>query len=69
MSKKTNDPLATRRLNSLPKSEKVRDAKEVKGAAVKAAERQNLMDGKKGKGNLAQVPAGREYPTTTESSN
>lgn len=53
----------------MPKVEKVVDAKETKGAAVKAAERQNLSDGKTGVGNLVQIPAGRKTPTTTSSSN
>jgi hypothetical protein len=69
MSKKTNDSLATRRLNNLPKASKVETAKPVGVVSLKNAERQNLSDGKTGKGNLAQVPAGREYPTTTESGN
>ena len=42
---KTNDPLTARRVNSLPKAEKVRDAKEVKGAHEKAVNRQNENDG------------------------
>jgi hypothetical protein len=40
MSKKTNDPLATRRLNNLPKASKIEDANPVKGAALRAAKKQ-----------------------------
>ena len=55
----------------MSKSEKVKqvDRDANKGAAIKAAERQNLSDGKTGKGNLAQVPAGKDFPTTTTPSN
>jgi len=40
MSKKANDPLATRSLNNLPKASKVEDAKPVRGAALKSAKKQ-----------------------------
>lgn len=41
---KSNDPQATLRKDSKPKPEKVRDAKVEKGAAVRAAEKQNTSD-------------------------
>jgi hypothetical protein len=47
-----------------PKSESVKDAKAVGVVSLKNAEKQNLSDGKKGKKNLAQIPASREYQTT-----
>jgi hypothetical protein len=67
---KTNNETASLRLGNKPKAEKVRTLP-LKGGkeAIEAAEKQNLMDGKTGKGNLAQIPAGREYPTTTGSGN
>jgi len=43
---KTSDPEATLRKGNMPKPEAVRDAQEVKGAAVKAAQNQNTSDGK-----------------------
>lgn len=51
---KTNDPLATRRLGNRPKPEKVRQAEVTKGAAVKAARRQNQNDGDET--SLAVIP-------------
>jgi hypothetical protein len=45
---KTNDPLATRRLGNRPKPDPVRtvDPKKNVGAAVLAARKQNVSDGK-----------------------
>jgi hypothetical protein len=42
---KSNDPEATLRKGSLPKSSAVETAKEQKGAAVKCAHKQNENDG------------------------
>ncbi len=66
---KTNDPLATRRLNNRPKVSNVEVAKPVGVVSLKVAEKQGLSDGKKGVGNLSQVPGSRTRPTTTEPSN
>jgi hypothetical protein len=65
MPKKTNDPLATRRLNNLPKASKAEVAKPVGVVSLGNARKQNMMDD----GQLAQVPAGRRTPTTTGSGN
>ena len=51
---KSNDSEATLRKDSKPKPEKVRDAKVEKGAAVRAAEKQNVSGGKDG--GLAVLP-------------
>jgi hypothetical protein len=52
-----------------PKATKVEQAKGVGVVSLKNAERQNLADEKKGKGNLIQLPAGKDWPTTTGSGN
>jgi hypothetical protein len=50
----------------LPKPEKVTTLSlEGDDAAIKAAEKQNMMDD----GQLAQVPSGRKNPSTTSSGN
>ena len=54
---KPNDPLATRRVNSLPKAEKVRDAKELKGAHAKAVLQQIRND--EDNTSLRVLPNGR----------
>jgi len=68
---KSNDPEATLRKGNLPKSEEVTtvDRDKNKGAAIKAADKQNHSDGKEGKEGLNQQPAGSKYPTTTGSGN
>jgi len=53
---KTNDPLATRRLNNRPKASKVKVAKPVGVVSLGNARRQNLMED----GQLAQVPSDAE---------
>lgn len=62
---KSNDPECTLRKGSIPAASAVTtvDRDKNKGAAIKCAEKQNLSDGKTGKGNLAQIPAGKNFPT------
>jgi hypothetical protein len=63
---KDNSECASLRVDSLPPSEKVREVvPQPEGTAVAAAKRQNMMDD----GQLAQIPAGKNFPTTTGSDN
>jgi hypothetical protein len=66
---KTNNETATLRPGKKPKASKIETAKSIGVVSLGNAEKQNLMDGKKGKGNLAQPVAGRENPSFTTSGN
>ena len=62
---KSNDPECTLRKGSLPAASAVTvlPLEGTKGIAAKCAEKQNLSDGKTGRGNLAQIPVGKNFPT------
>ena len=68
---KSNGETATLRSGNLPKSEAVTtiDRDKNKGAAVRAADRQNHSDEKYGKEGLNQPPVGKDHPTTTSGGN
>ena len=66
---KTNSETTTLRNGNKPKASKVEVAKPIGVVSLKVAEKQGLSDGKKGVGNLCQIPGSRTRPTTTEASN
>lgn len=62
---KSNDPECSLRKGNIPAASAVTvlPLEGTKGLAAKCAEKQNLSDGKTGRGNLAQVPVGKDFPT------
>lgn len=62
---KSNDCEATLRKGNIPAASAVTvlPLEGTKGVAAKCAEKQNLSDGKTGRGNLAQIPVGKAFPT------
>jgi hypothetical protein len=63
---KDNSPRATLRTNSLPQSETVTVVSNTNnGKAIELAKKQNTMNDEQ----LAQVPAGKKFPTVVSSGN
>lgn len=57
---KDNSECASRRIGNLPQAEQVRDVvPQPEGTAIECARKQNEMDD----GQLAQQPAGKNFPT------